>query len=412
MPANPKSSSRRGLFAWMIGGVMLLTFIGALPSFFGGASPEAQLASIRKISSDRARALLLVRSLIQSAKGTFPDAQIHECQLLLKLGRRSEARSRFAEISPLDACNPEELWTLADEARSAGELTLAGRAYLATGGYAHGSPQRLKLLIYTLYSQQSIEDFEDRILKLCVEYAQQAPEDAFPWLVSSSLYHERGVTNLAIEAYRNALARQLPPEESYRVRTQLVQLELLLGELPQAREYCNSLLAEKRDSASQKVVTVIHADLLQREGVPSESLKLLDELLSETPEWNQARALRGRCRFDLSDLPGAIDDLSEAVRANDFDQQSHYVLGQAYLLQKNQPQARLHLDRSRELNDIMAQIFTLENRLRNDLYNRELKLQLADLSDKHGDHEKAAAWRRGANRRAPVSVPKSQMVRF
>ncbi len=408
MPANPNPSSRRWLFAWAIGSVMLLTFICASLSYFGGASPEVQLARIRKLSSDPARALLLVRSLIQSTKGTFPEAQVHECQLLLKLGRRSEARNCFAEILQPEACNPDELWQLAEQARTAGELALAGQAYLATGEYAHGSPQRLKLLIYALYSQQSVEDFEDRILKLCDEYALQAPEDAFPWLVSSSLYHERGVPNLAIEAYRNALARQLPPAESYRVRTQLIQLELLLGELPQARQHCNSLLAEKRDSASQKVIAVMHAELLQREGVPAESLPLLDELLAETPGWTQARALRGRCRFDLADLPGAIDDLSEAVGANDFDQQSHYVLGQAYLLQKNQPQARLHLDRSRELNDLMAQIFTLESRLRNDLYNRELKLQLADLSEKHGDHEKAAAWRRGANRSSPSSESKSR----
>ncbi len=398
MPANSLPSSRRSIRFIMLAGIALSVLVAVGLYRSATDTPEAQLARARQRTEHPAQTLAVVRALIQSAQGDFPEAEVFECQLLLRMKKTNEAKSRFAAIRHPEACGPESLALLAELAQAHGENALAARALFATGDYVQRNPKRLKLLIYVLYSQQDSDEPEGRILQLCEEYARLVPDDAFPWLISSSLYHERGVPNLAVRAYRETLQRALPVEEVHRVRMQLVQLELLLGELKQAREHCNALLQETRDPAALKMVTAMHAELLQREGQPAEALALLDKLLAETPEWTKARALRGRCRFELQDYAGAVSDLSTAVRQNEFDQQTHYVLAQAYRQLKETARADAHFDRSRELSDIGAQILTLESQLRNDLYNRDLKLRLADLNDKLGDKEKAAAWRRGAQK--------------
>ena len=238
--------------------------------------------------------------------------------------------------------------------------------------------------------------YEDQILKLCQDYAHLSPDDAYPWLVSASLYHERNVPNLAIEAYRESLKRHPPPEEVNRIRFHLIRLSMLLGDLRTAREHCDALHASTLDKMSQQLLPILLADLLQREGKPAESLDVLDKLQDANSSLTVVRALRGKGRYELKDYPGAINELTNVVRLDDFDQQSHYLLGQAYLQEKNEKMATRHLNRSRELNELTAQIFTVENQLRNDLHNRELKRLLADLNEQRGHTEKAAAWRRGA----------------
>ncbi len=388
---------RRSIIAMTVG-LSLVTMMALVSYRSTRGTPEWELEQIRLASESPAKSLIAVRALIQSARGDFPEAQLLECQLLLRLRKLNDAKVRFAELQHLELCDHKHLARFAEQAQAVGENDLVARALLAMGNDVHRNPQHLKHLIFALYSRQNADEPEGRILQLCEEYSQLVPDDAFPWLISSSLYHERGVPKLAIHAYRESLRRSLAPEELHRTRTQLVQLELLVGDLPQARDHCDDLLKETRDPELRKLVSAIHAELLQREGRPAEAINLLDQLLAGNPDWTQARVLRGRCRFDVGDMPGAISDLSEVVRVNDFDQESHYVLSQAYRQQKNEFEANRHLNRSRALSDVMSQILTLENRLRNDLYNRELKLQLAELNEKRGDKEKAAAWRRGAER--------------
>lgn len=390
-------NSRRRPASWIFVCLILLLAIAGYFVLAINTSPEARLAQARKLSAHPAQALALVRSSIHAAKGDFPAAQVLECQLVLQLNRAAEANSLFARIRKPEQSDPEELCVLAEQAQIAGDLELATRAFFAAGDeFIRRDPRRMKRFIFVLYTQPNNEDLEERILKLCADYARLAPDDAFPWLISASLYHERNILNLASESYREALKRQLSPEDAFRSRFQLIQLSMALGDLSRAREHCDALLATSLSPESRQDVTLLHADLLRREGKPTESLTRLNALLEAKPEWTKALALRGQCKYDLKDFPGAVKDLSDAVRRDDFDPRTHYVLGQAYLQQKDLPRAQEHLSRSRELNDLIAQIFTLENHLRNDLHNRELKLQLAQLNQQRGDYEKAAAWRRAA----------------
>lgn len=397
MTASPPAASpSRNRSIWIIGGLLIaLTICGWI--WWGAPTPEAELHTAQAQINHPDRALALVRSSIQAAGGEFPEAQVFECRLLLKLNRNRDAILAFKSIANPQACPPEELSLLGDQAVASHELVLASQAYLAVPKDVIGKDSsRLKRLIYALYTRENNAGFEDTILTLCRDYAPLAPEDPFPWLISSSLYHERGVPNAAVEAYRAALKCPLPPEETYRVRLQLAELALLLGDLRLAREQAEALETTAHSVEAQNAIHGLNAELLIREGHFQKALPILDQLIEKRPQWGKTLALRGRCYYELQDFAKTVRDLSAAVEIDPFDQQSHYLLGQAFLRQKDTIQANRHLNRSRELTDLMAQILTLENQLRNDLYNRELKLRLAELNEKRGDREKAAAWRRGA----------------
>ena len=397
MIADSPSKTRWTTVNWIAGTLVLLIAAGGYQYVAKGSKPpQRQLELARKLRiTNASQALALVRSSIQAAGGDFAEAQVFECLLLLDLRRRKEAASAFTALRHPEVTDPEGLCQLAEKAQSLGELELAGRIFIATADYIRSNPRRLKLLIHTLYSQEN-PVLEDQILKLCQDYTQLSPDDAYPWLVSAGLYHESNVLHLAIEAYRESLKRNPPPEEVIRIRFHLVRLSMMLGDLKAAREHCDTLHASTLDELSQKLLPILLADLLQREGKLAESLGVLDKLQHADSNLTAIRALRGKALFELMDYPGAIDELTNAVQLDDFDQQSHYLLGRALLQEKNETMATSHLNRSRELNELTAQIFTVENQLRNDLHNRKLKRLLADLNEQRGHTEKAAAWRRGA----------------
>lgn len=379
-------------------GVGVLAFASGLLYWTVGDSPASLLSQARVLSeTDKLEALELVRSSIRASKGDFAAAQFFECELLLDLKRGRTADRAFEVIRHPELIDPEALCRLAEKAHFVGEEGLASRAYFAAGEFVQGNPVHLKRLFFALYSQLD-QNSEDQILKLCQDYSQRWPNDPYPWIMRAALYSERNVLDLAIESLREALKRGPPEEETCQFRISLAQMSMILGDVRTAREQCDLLLASNLDEKSRHMLPVLLADVYLRERKPSEALDVLNKLPESRSASADIKALRGRCLYELEDYVGAIADLKDAIRLNEFDQQSHYIIGQAYLRVKDEPMAKQHLNRSSELNEIISQILTVESQLRNDLNNRQLKLKLAELNEKRGEREKAAAWRRGARR--------------
>jgi tetratricopeptide (TPR) repeat protein len=381
--------------------VLLLLGTIVLLWWYSSATPKSGLEAARRLVGKPEQALKLVRSHIQATRGDDPEAQLFECRLLLELRRGSEAERRFKQIHRIETCDPASLYEVAVRATAANRLSLARQALAAAGEFVHHDPKRIKLLIFVLYTLHDGPS-ESRILELCKEYANLVPADAFPWLISSSLHRELNSPQLAFDAYREAIKRQLSPDETETVQIQIVELSLVLGDLATARENFDALVQTSRTSAVSSQLLDLQTQLLYREGKLDDLMKLLDEALKKQPQLTSARAFRGKCREELGDHAGAIDDLQKVVRENDYDQSSHYLLGQAYLNQKDVSRGQVHLNRSRELIEINSQIMTVGNQLRNDPQNREFKLRLVELYEKRGNHEKALAWKREAH----VSAPK------
>lgn len=375
---------------------VVLAGVGLLAYWIHERSPETRVAQARVIAqTDKSRALTIVRAAIADRNGDFPAAQLFECQILLDLRRTNDAENAFRSIQRADAIDPVALCKLAERAHGLGLEMLAKRAYLAAGEFVRGDRLQLKRLIYSVYIARE-PDFEKSVIELCDDYSRRNPRDAYGCLMSARLYSERHLLSDAVKSLKEALKRDVPAQEVGLHRLGLARMSLTVGDVETAREQCDLLAKLTMDEQSQQSLPAILAEVLLREGKPDEAFAMLEALPANQSTSAEIHALKGKSKYNLRLYSDAISDLIEAVRMNDFDLESHYLLGQCYLKTKNEAMANRHLDRSRELNAVKAQILTLENQLREDLHNKSLKIQLAELNEKRGDLKRAAAWRRAA----------------
>lgn len=374
--------------------LVVLAAVSGVIWLTASSSPTALLAQSRRYeATDLRRALSLVKSAIEGSPEGFPAAQVHRCRLLVKLKLNAEAETAFQAIRRPEDCLPQDLIDLALAAKQGQNYRLAASALRAAGADSQQRPDLLKVLIEVEFESGQRE----QTLALCQAYAKAVPDDPFPWLISASLHHEHNDVQLAFQAYLNALACPLSPKEENRVRFQACQLALLLGDIPQARRQRDAIDPQGLDVQSQQALSLQTAELLHREGKTSEAVSLLDQF-ANAPGLVTARAMRGSYRYELGDLQGAIRDLLSVVQQDRFHQPAHYRLSQAYLKLGDTESAAPYLKRSQELVALTARILTVENQLRNDLSNWQLRLQLADLNEQRGERQAAEQWRHSADR--------------
>jgi tetratricopeptide (TPR) repeat protein len=364
------------------GGVIVALFAAGLWYVLNITSTRGQLARARVLSElDRQEALDLIRSSIRALSGDFPEGQLLECQLLLELNRRKDAERAFLAIRRPDQLNGQSLCRLAEKAESLGMWDLAATVYVSAGEYVQHDSSLMKSLIGAMMASTEFKNRTSQILEYCETYSHLWPDDVYPCWISANLYLEMSAPVRAAQSLHDALKRKSTPEETRRIRMALAGISMHLGDLQAAREQCDILQSEAADESSQRSLQVLAAALLQREGKAEMALECLANLPDDGPIF----ALRGSCRYDLGDYQGAIADLTNAILNNDYDQQSHYLLGQAYLKTQERALAERHLNRSRELNELTAQSIVVKSQLRDDPKNLQLKKTLATLNARMGN---------------------------
>ncbi|MEO8493525.1 MAG: tetratricopeptide repeat protein [Planctomycetota bacterium] len=279
-----------------------------------------------------------------------------------------------------------ELFAAAKAAHAKGAGRLAEKLLCAAN---HPGSQQEAVLRALVSLEYELEEY-DAVLTYCQELAQLAPADSLPWLVSAGIYHENEQVSEALNAYRQALRRDLPAGEVSRVRYQIADLSLFIGDLPAARQAVDQLLAEPPTSPA---IELLHARLLRNEGERREALIVVNRILSTNHDSPSALLLRGEIYLDDGQFVQAAEDLEQVIGSSPFDFRAHYKLAQAYLRSGEREKAQIHLAKSRQLTDIIGEIQVLLFQVRQDPSNRQLRLRLADLSDQQGDTETAEYWR-------------------
>ncbi|MCY2996452.1 MAG: tetratricopeptide repeat protein [Planctomycetota bacterium] len=356
--------------------------------------PQRTVERARKLqASDPERALRLLKSS-WTVRGEYLPAELLRCQILTSLGRGQEAIQRFEKIHDLSACDPNDLLALAVTAQQAKVAPLAEKALL--GAYRPGPQQVTVLRLLISLTYEKVDD--KSVLQYCRELATLVPDDPEPWLVSAGIYHEREQVAAALDAYRQALRRNPPAKEVRRVRYQIAERSLHMGDLAAARKELDLVLA---DVPAAPEYQLLNAKLLRQEGKGSEAAAEVDSLLAKDPKLLDALKLRGEIDFDGGQFDRAVEDLSRVLKAKPFDREAHHKLGMAYLRLGDTAQGQTHLDTARHLTNVTIEILSLEHQLEGDPANQQIPRRLAELNEQRGNTEKASQWRRSSQASSP-----------
>lgn len=328
-------------------------------------------------------------ALVWYASSPLGDPAWLQVKTLAAEGREQEALAALDESDTLPDQDVGELLATAQTAQAQGAPRLAVKLL---GAANQPGPEQESVLRMLISLEYELEQFA-AVLEHCQQLAKLVPEDAFAWLVSAGIYHENEQVAEALHAYRQALNRQLPANELRRVRYQIADLSMFMGDLPAAREAMDLLLAESQPSAE---ILLLHARLLRSEGESREALEVVNRILAEDDKLSSAVKLRGEIYLDEGQFARAAEDLENVVRADPYDYQAHYKLAQAYLRIGQPEQAQIHLTQSRRLTEIISETQVLLFQVQQDPSNRQIQLRLAELSEQQGDAETAQYWRESA----------------
>jgi len=317
------------------------------------------------------------------------EAHFLQAQQLASQGREQEA---IAAIDAIESPADLDVAALIDAAVRAQRQNKKQLAISFLNAANYPGPRREEVLRMLISLQWDLEEFGS-VLMACEELTKLAPQDSMPWLVSAGIYHENERVTEALNAYRQALRRDIPAAEIDRVHYQIADLSLFTGDLATARQFVDLLIKAEPKSLE---FSLIQARLLRQEGKPKEQLAVIQQILKEHPNHATTLMMRGENYLDSGLDREALEDFEIVVQSNPYDYQAHYKLAQAYMRVGNTQQAESHFTRSRELTEIINQTQVLLFQVQQDPNNRQLRLQLATLSEQQGDQETAEYWRSSA----------------
>lgn len=332
-------------------------------------------------------ALQLIDQAIDDAGGTYPDAQVMKCEVLGDLRGWREAATYFRSIDSPEACDQAVLMDLAIAANDDHAAWLAEKVLIAANRPGPERERVIRLLMRVQYDLGKM----GAVLSLCKELTQLAPEDPEPWLVSAGIHHSAEQLGSALRDYQEAISRSPPASEALRVRLQIAEVSLHLGDLVTAGQQIQILRAL---APGEPPVGVVYAKLLRRQGEIAKAKAVVSEVIAKAPQFANALLLRAEIRNDEGELRAAEADLLAVLQLDPFHQPAHYQLGQVYQRLKMAQESEYHLQESHRLTDAMSEILFLGRQLDSDPNSRELRLRLAEQHRAIGDAQSADHWER------------------
>ena len=230
-----------------------------------------------------------------------------------------------------------------------------------------------------------------------VEHLQRVAEldlpDSRPHRLIGLIYKDMAQDTQSEEAYREALRRRPPAAAEREVRLELAEV------LARQAKFADGLaILDGGDPAGaepEPAFAAVRAECLRGLGRPREAAEVLDGVLGKHPTAALYR-LRGQVHKDQSQPVDALRCFERAVELEPTDYQAHYLLGQAYAGLGRKDDAARAFARADELRKDLDQITSLSREAMVKPWDRDIRLQLADLCDRMGKPPLAAMWRKAA----------------
>ena len=376
-PQKPTSDNlptrRSGRRKWII--LALLITIVAASWVWSSFSSSADLAQARRLlPTDPAAAEQMAERAVISAGGNFPDAQLVQCRALAAMGQWDAALGGMSLIKKPSLCNPDELLDLGRQAMQAGQWQLAEISLQsATARESDALSGAFELLVQLQLRFQR----PGEALELCREWKRRVPDAAMPWAITGDRAMASVDFGSSIADYREALRRHPAQDLENSVRSSLVQVLVLSGDVPAARREFD-LIMKSRPLAGK--VQLAYVQLLRLEGRLDEGLVEIEQYLAKSGKNSESLRLRGILLLDVGKPELAVAELKQSVALNPYDIGAHHKLAQAYQQIGDPGSAKPHLERAQKLTDATYRIGEVQQRVRAEPTNAEAIQELKELN--------------------------------
>jgi len=315
------------------------------------------------------------------------ELQLFRGTQLLQAGEPLLALKAFASVRPEGSLRIPLLLHVGQALYNTGQLAEAQNVFRQVEFEKPGLVNAHRWLVTVYHELGAMQSAFAELEKV----AELEPDDYFAYRLKGLMYLEDfQKPEEAVDEYRQALARNPPPEQVQTIRTEIARGLLFLNDYAGALE----ILAGAQKDA---LVLGLQAECRWSMSETAEATRLLDEARRLDPDERVVLYLTGRFAIEEGRSQAALAPLKLLLERDPHDVQTRYQLSQAYRQLGDQPAAAAELERMNESKALTEKLGPLYEQAMLRQQDPEIRDELAEMCDKLGKHELARVWRRAAS---------------
>jgi tetratricopeptide (TPR) repeat protein len=369
--------------------ILILASLGAAGWRYRITRPEYRLARGQEaVRAGNAEAVRDYADRLEDAG--YPDhAHLLRGEGLLAFGSPALALAQFNKIR---SEGPIRLRAAALSGRCLLELGELQEAHRVFSFVVAEEPDHIdghRGLAAIAYDLGQLGEAIDHLLRV----AELDAQDSRPHRLIGLIYKDMTQDVQAEAAYREALRRGVPPNVEREVRLELAEV------LARQAKFADGLAVldgvGPGGAGDEPARVAVRVECLRGLSRSREAAEVLDATI-EKHQTSVLFRLRSQVHNDLSQPAEALKRLERAVELGPNDYQSHYMLAQAYAAAERKDDAARVFASAEKLKKNLDRITELSKEAMAKPWDRQVRLQLAELCDSMGKPKLAAMWRKAA----------------
>jgi tetratricopeptide (TPR) repeat protein len=243
--------------------------------------------------------------------------------------------------------------------------------------------------------------FEQGAMQLAIQHLERVaaldPEDGRPHRLMGLIYKDLEQWNDAVVHYEEALRRRLPgqvrEQDPSKVRQELAQCLLKLGQFARAQEVLRECEPLPEDEA---LVEALGAECFFGLNQNEQASQILDRALAAFPVQLELLRLRGKLYLSDKQPQRAVELLQRAVRLDHHDFESRYQLSLALQQLGRTAEAQEEEQHLKQTQQYRAELARLNQEAVTKPWDEQVRLRMAELCDRLEKPALATMWRRAA----------------
>lgn len=319
----------------------------------------------------------------------YPQFQQHvvllEAGLHNKAGRYQEALQMLDELPGDPNLRAATLILQGEACVGLGQLLEGEKKFLEALRFVPNAVEAHRWLAAVYYDLGAVNHAEMHLKTV----ATLDPNDPRPMRLLGLMNKDYEIFDQAVAAYKEALRRNLAPKEREEVLLELAECFIKQRDYSEAlRVLEQAILSPQRE--------VLRAECYYNLGQNPQAIAILDQVLTEKPDFAQALLVRGDAYLVEGQTDKAVAALARAAELNPFDYETRHRYAHALLRSGDQTAGQTQLAQAEELKQLREQFSKLHEKAFEDIYDPNVRLQLADLARKLGREDLAEVWRKAA----------------